>query len=108
MPDKRLKAGADVGEFLKKVIDFTSEEFTAARPKIEGRLAEAKSVLDGARRAVTAKATSAANASNVYVSRIPGRPSGSRRQPASSSASFSAAGDSRYAAIKRMSTAPLV
>jgi len=75
MPEKRLKdlkgVGDDVGELLKEVAHFTAEEFTAARPKIEGKLAKAKSVLDGARRAVTEKATSAADATHVYVRENP-------------------------------------
>jgi len=71
MPENGMKdlkgVGHHVGELLKEVAHFTAEEFTAARPKIEGKLAEAKSTLEDARLAVTRKATGAADATHVYM-----------------------------------------
>lgn len=67
MPEKRLKDFKAVGDLVQEVAHFTTEEFAAARPKIEGKLAHARSVLDGAHRAVTEKAAGAADATHVYV-----------------------------------------
>jgi ElaB/YqjD/DUF883 family membrane-anchored ribosome-binding protein len=59
--------GTDAEELVKGVADRAAGEFAAARTKIEGKLAEASSGLDGARLAVKEKARAAADTTDVYV-----------------------------------------
>ena len=58
---------ADADDLLKEVASSTSDEFVAARMKVEEKLDEARSRLDDARIAVTEKTKCAARATQQYV-----------------------------------------
>lgn len=61
----------DATELLKEVPKTTSEEFAAARTKIEAKLIDARTRLDHARGQVVDKALDAASAANTYVKENP-------------------------------------
>ncbi len=64
-------AVADGDDLLKQVADFSAEQLAAARTKIDAKLGEARSRLDGARIAVTETAKDAADATYEYVRENP-------------------------------------
>jgi len=61
----------DANALLNEVINSTSEEFAAARTKIEARLGDARSRLRDARISVAESACHAANATGKYVEENP-------------------------------------
>jgi ElaB/YqjD/DUF883 family membrane-anchored ribosome-binding protein len=63
-------------DLLKEVTNSTAEGFAAARTKVEKQLGEARIRLDDARVAVTARAKSAADATQVYVKDNPWKVAG--------------------------------
>ncbi|WP_246262251.1 DUF883 family protein [Aromatoleum evansii] len=75
MKDKLVRdlkgVGADADGLLKEVVSSTADELTAVRTKIEGKLGEAKSRLDGSRLAVAAMARRSADATHEYVAENP-------------------------------------
>lgn len=66
---KRVVGDAD--RLLNQMANSTSEEFSAARSKIESTLSDARSLLHDARIAVSEKAGYAADATQKYVSENP-------------------------------------
>jgi ElaB/YqjD/DUF883 family membrane-anchored ribosome-binding protein len=64
-------AVADGDDLLKQVANSSAEQFAAARTKIDAKLSEARSRLDGARIAVTETAKDAADATYEYVRENP-------------------------------------
>jgi len=62
---------ADADDLLNDLAHSTTEEFAAARTKIEGKLSGARSRLADARSAVTDKARVAADATQEYVTENP-------------------------------------
>jgi ElaB/YqjD/DUF883 family membrane-anchored ribosome-binding protein len=64
-------AVADGDHLLKQVANSSAEQFAAARTKIDVKLTDARSRLDGARIAVTETAKDAADATYEYVRENP-------------------------------------
>lgn len=64
-------AVGDAEDLLKEVANYSNEEFSAARSRIEGKLQEARSRLHDARALVSRKACSAADATQEYVMENP-------------------------------------
>jgi ElaB/YqjD/DUF883 family membrane-anchored ribosome-binding protein len=61
----------DADDLLKEVANYTAEEFSAARTKIEGKLGEVRCRIADARIAVTEKARGAANTTQEYARENP-------------------------------------
>lgn len=70
MKDLKVVVG-DANELLNQVVNSTSEEFAAARTKLDARLGDARSRLHDARISVGESACHAANAANKYVGENP-------------------------------------
>lgn len=62
---------ADTDDLLRDVVNSTTEEFAAARARIEARLRDARSRLDDARISVTRKACATADLTQEYVADNP-------------------------------------